>query len=320
MPKVSVIVPNYNHARFLDQRITSVLQQTYQDFELLYLDDASTDNSDKVFSRYSDNPKIRAFLNTSNSGSPFKQWNKGVREAQGEYIWIAEADDYADSHLLEKLVRVLDQHPNVGLAYSQSWVADEAGQATHTMLSWTDDLDNTRWHNDFVNAGSDECGRFLIMKCTIPNASAALLRKSVYETAGYADETMKIAGDWMMWSKMLSVADIAYVAEPLNYFRRHSNSVLAKKTYGSGTQERYQVVRFICDHFMVSAQVKNIVLNSLCEDWLSNVFSFNRRLTLARIISLYHAARQLEAMPLWRIARKSAQLLSRKLRMRLLSK
>ena len=171
-----------------------------------------------------------------------------------------------------------------------------------------------------MNDGADECSRFLITRCTIPNASAVLFRKSVYEAAGHADETMKIAGDWMMWAKMLSVAGIAYVAEPLNYFRRHPNSVLAKKIYGSGTQERYQVVQFICDNFPVPAKIKNTVLDSLCEDWLSNVFSFSRRLPRTRILSLYNAARQLEAAPYHRIIRRSLKLFHRKMMIRLISR
>ena len=89
MPKVSVIIPNYNHAQFLEQRIQSVLDQTYQDFEIIYLDDASTDNSNEVFAKFANNSRIRAIYNQTNSGSPFKQWNKGIRLAQGEYVWIA---------------------------------------------------------------------------------------------------------------------------------------------------------------------------------------------------------------------------------------
>jgi len=89
MPKVSVIIPNYNHARFLEQRIQSILNQTYQDFEILYLDDASTDDSNEVFAQFKDDRRIRSILNQTNSGSPFKQWNRGIKAATGDYIWIA---------------------------------------------------------------------------------------------------------------------------------------------------------------------------------------------------------------------------------------
>ena len=113
-PKVTVIIPNYNHARFLRRRLSTVLDQTYRDFEVLYLDDASTDHSAEVFADFSTYPEVRAILNQRNSGSPFAQWNRGVREAKGEFVWIAEADDYAAPDLLERLVEKLEQFPNAG--------------------------------------------------------------------------------------------------------------------------------------------------------------------------------------------------------------
>src|SRR5437868_456309 len=93
-PIVSVVVPNYNHARFLRKRIDSVLGQTYQDFELILMDDCSTDESRSIIEEYAREARIRIELNEENSGSTFKQWNKGVRLARGEYVWIAESDDY----------------------------------------------------------------------------------------------------------------------------------------------------------------------------------------------------------------------------------
>ena len=96
MPKVTVIIPNYNHAKFLPRRIESVLNQTFQDFEVVFLDDSSTDNSLEIFNNYSTDKRIRLIQNNVNSGSPFKQWIKGLRESKGEYIWIAESDDFAD--------------------------------------------------------------------------------------------------------------------------------------------------------------------------------------------------------------------------------
>jgi len=92
MPAVSVIVPNYNHARFLRRRVETILAQTFQDFELILLDDCSTDDSRSVLRQYSSDPRVRLEFNEVNSGSTFKQWNKGVRLAQGKYIWIAESD------------------------------------------------------------------------------------------------------------------------------------------------------------------------------------------------------------------------------------
>ncbi|HWI86885.1 MAG TPA: glycosyltransferase family A protein, partial [Sphingomonas sp.] len=96
MPRVSVIVPNYNHARFLSKRLDSILAQTFADYELLILDDKSTDDSLAVIEPYLDGVRVRLECNSVNSGGPYRQWNKGLALTSGDYVWIAESDDYAD--------------------------------------------------------------------------------------------------------------------------------------------------------------------------------------------------------------------------------
>ena len=104
-PLVSVIIPNYNHARFLDARIQSVLDQEYPNFEVIILDDNSIDNSLEIISKYKNHSRVREILvNKENSGSPFIQWGKGIQLAKGHYIWIAESDDYCEKSFLIKLV------------------------------------------------------------------------------------------------------------------------------------------------------------------------------------------------------------------------
>ena len=103
--KVSVIVPNYNYARYLPIRLESILNQTFKDFELILLDDASTDNSIQILENYRNHPNVsQLVVNKVNTGSPFQQWMKGILLARGEYIWIAEADDIADLQFLETCI------------------------------------------------------------------------------------------------------------------------------------------------------------------------------------------------------------------------
>jgi glycosyltransferase involved in cell wall biosynthesis len=249
LPRVTVIVPNYNHARYLDRRLESVLGQTFRDFELLFLDDASTDDSRRVFSAYASDPRVRALFNDRNSGSTFRQWNRGLREARGEYVWLAESDDYADERLLERLVNQLDEHPQAGLAYCRSWIIDAAGDLKQ--LSGYPEEDgkvsvSARWAGDFVNDGRHECARYLFDYNTIPNASAALLRRSVCEQVGLAPEDMKICGDWMFWARMMLVSGVAYISEPLNYYRTHASSVRSKtRLNGVGWEEELRVKAYI---------------------------------------------------------------------------
>jgi glycosyltransferase involved in cell wall biosynthesis len=224
-PRVSVIIPNYNHAPFLRRRIESVLQQSYQDFEVIYLDDASDDNSAEVFAPFASDPRIRAIFNDVNTGVPGKQWNRGVREARGEYIWIAESDDYADATFLERLVPQLETHPTAGLVYCQSLVVNEKDEIVGSYDHHAEELDSRRWKENFFNDGEDECNNYLLYKNTIPNASAVLFRKRVYEQAGWADEWVRYCGDWLLWIKMLMISDLVFVAKPLNYHRRHLHAL-----------------------------------------------------------------------------------------------
>lgn len=97
-PLVSVIVPNYNHAPYLKERLDSIYQQTYQNIEVILLDDFSSDNSVEVLKQYARKypHNTRLIVNEENSGKVFRQWNKGLSLAKGELIWIAESDDYCD--------------------------------------------------------------------------------------------------------------------------------------------------------------------------------------------------------------------------------
>jgi glycosyltransferase involved in cell wall biosynthesis len=229
MPRVSVITPNYNHARYLPRRLDSILAQTFQDFELIILDDASTDNSRRVIESYAKNPRVKAIFNAENSGSTFKQWALGLGHASGEYIWFAESDDYADPLLLETLVDRLDRHPNVGLAFCQSWAVDEDGNKLHCWLEVSEfQYQSSHWRTDYVNSGRDECTDYFFLYNAIPNASAVLLRRSVLDRAGGVPHDMQLAGDWMTYINVLSISDIAFVSEPLNHFRHHVGTVRSR--------------------------------------------------------------------------------------------
>ena len=230
---VSVIIPNYNHAPYLKQRIDSVLNQTYKDFELIILDDKSTDNSIKIIEEYRDNPHISHIVyNEVNSGSTFRQWNKGIALAKGKYIWIAESDDCAVPELLSTLVLNIEKYENVSLSYSQSHRLNSKGEVTGDWLFHTKDREPELFDSDFFAEGDDFIQRLLIYKNVVPNASAVLFHKSAFMDVGGADEDIKYCADWMLWLKLLMVGNIAYTSQKLNYFRYHDTSVIASAVAG----------------------------------------------------------------------------------------
>jgi glycosyltransferase involved in cell wall biosynthesis len=246
MPTVSVIVPNYNHARYLRRRIDSILAQTYSDFEVILLDDCSTDHSREILTYYTDNPKVRAEFNPKNSGTPFKQWNKGVQMARGRYIWIAESDDYSDFRFLAQVVPILDEQTEVTLAYCRSWGVGENDQRFGFADSYLDGLDPNHWAADFIVDGFLECQRFFALAAPIPNASAVLFRKDVYERVGRADERLRLCGDYKVFAAMALEGKIAYLAEPFNYYRTHGANARTGTAAGAlGIAEYFHVMLWI---------------------------------------------------------------------------
>jgi len=295
MPKVSVVITNYNYGRFLERRLRSVLEQTYQDFEVIYLDDCSTDNSEEVLAQFLNDLRIRVVRNPVNSGSAFKQLNKGARLAQGEYIWVAEADDYTETDFLETMVPVLDAHPSVGLAYCQSLAVDEHNTVLRSMTEYTDELDLERWKHDYVNDGRDECRRYLIFKNTIPNTSAVLFRRKTLEEVGYADETLTLASDHLIYVNMLLISDIAFIAKPMNYFRHHTGTVRQRsKRKGLLIKEEYQVLAHIRDQLGLSDKEVDAAYTYLVNSRLRKLFRLRKRIPFRTAIKIYRLARAID--------------------------
>jgi len=311
MPSVSVIVPNYNHARFLRRRIDTILAQTFQDFELILLDDCSTDDSCSILREYASDPRVRLEFNEVNSGSTFKQWNKGVRLAHGKYVWIAESDDYAEERLLERLVRVLDNDPTVIFAYCRSWRVSDDDRLNGFADYYLDYLDSCRWKADFCVNGLAECQNYLISTTTIPNASAVVFRRAVYENVGGADERLRICGDWKLWAAMALQGKVTYLGAPLNYFRSHDASVRNKtRKEALDVVEYLRVTRWILSRVTPTDTVLKGACKRLAGFWVPAVVStsvpFSSKLTIlkdVRAIDPHPIQRALRTL-LWIIRRE----------------
>jgi glycosyltransferase involved in cell wall biosynthesis len=218
---VSIIIPNYNHALYLQRRIDTVLgQEGVEIEEILILDDCSKDNSLEVIEGYLHIPKVRFLKNDTNSGSTFKQWAKGIGLAKGKYIWIAESDDYSEASFLKSLVEVLDKNETAGLAFCQSVQVDtnEKPISSHDFLP-------SKWQDSFVQKGSEIVYKNLFRENCIPNVSSLVFRRSVLEGIDNDYTNYRLSGDWFFYVKVLQRSDLCFVAKPLNYFRIHANTV-----------------------------------------------------------------------------------------------
>lgn len=249
-PLVSVIVPNYNYARYLPERMESIFAQTMTDFEVILLDDCSTDDSREVIERYRNHPQVSHIVyNDTNSGSPFAQWKRGIELARGRYVWIAEADDLSDPRFLAATVEPLEHDAKAVVAIAGSTLIDGEG----------DPLPSSDWdkwgrrRGVATHEGEEYIVHNLFWRAAIYNAGMALFRHAAYSPEVIAPAlAMRNAGDWMFWSRLAGQGRVVEVYEKLNYFRRHGTSTtVGGDRTGRIRLEEIDVLRYIADRYPV---------------------------------------------------------------------
>lgn len=243
---VSVIVPNYNHAQYLDIRLKSILAQTYTDFEIIILDDNSIDNSKEIIKRYEKDVHISHIIcNKTNSGSPFIQWNRGFQYAKGDLIWIAESDDCCEPTFLENVVAEFERKSNLSFAFSRSIKIDENGNKGNIL--------QPMFASDVRLNGKEFNMKFLIWGNKVWNASSVVFRKSNALTVNKQYMDFRGAGDWLFWIEMAEKGDVAVISEPLNYYRIYSkNTTNFMRMNGMEDVEDKKIYDFIISNYHLS--------------------------------------------------------------------
>ncbi len=238
--KVSVIIPNYNYGKYIARRIDSVLKQTYPIYELIVLDDCSSDDSvniirnkiTKVRAEYPE-VKIKFIENEENSGKAMAQWGKGFNQATGDYVWIAEADDSCSKKFLEEAMKGFDD-PGVVLSYAESMIINSIGLMIAPNFRWSRDKEKTgHYKNSYIKDGKKEIEEIMAIRCTIPNVSAVVF-KNDKKYLKYLKDALRFSqvGDWYFYTMILDSGKISYSRKSLNRFRIHKSSVTgnAKRT------------------------------------------------------------------------------------------
>lgn len=214
-PKVSVLIPTYNYGHFLDEAIQSVLAQTFDDFELIIMDNCSTDNTEAIVQPYLTDPRVNYHKNEKNLGL-VGNWNKCLDHAQGQYIKFLCADDKFHPHLLEKFVAVMEAHPNVVLVTSfNTYFGDRHRE-------------RVRPFTGLVNG--QEARRHIIKdggKNWVGEPSAVMFRKSGL-AVGHFNPKLVALIDKEYWLRLLTLGDCYVIPESLSYFRWHDSAQTAK--------------------------------------------------------------------------------------------
>lgn len=271
-PLVSIIIPNYNHARFLKQRLDSVLNQTYPNFEVIILDDCSTDNSMEVINQYKNDPHIsHIVINDTNSGKVFKQWNKGFKLAKGDLIWIAESDDFCELNMLQVLVDAYLKKRNTVLAYAPTVFVDAEGKTTGAY--------SIEGRNQFY-IGTEFIKKYLTINNGIFNASCAIFSREAALSVNQDFMQYKGIGDWWFWLYVAQQGNVAIVNRHLNYFRQHGNNTTAKLTFdGTNIKDIKILLDYIYTHYHIPVW-KRKYINKMHRDCYSKIKFIDETVTL----------------------------------------
>jgi glycosyltransferase involved in cell wall biosynthesis len=236
LPRVSVIIPNYNHARFLRQRIESVLAQSYRNFDLLILDDCSTDNSREVIEEYCRRypETVRCLYNERNAGNVFRQWRKGIEATTGELIWICESDDFCEPDFLDKLLPLFNDR-SVNLAFGRIQFSDADGGPRPGLDAYREGAEAGIWGQTLVQPACRWFGRAFGVNNVIANVGGCVWRRQpidarVWDEAG----SYRILGDWFLYLHIAGTGQIGYEPAAVAHFRQHgeNTSVTAFHTPG----------------------------------------------------------------------------------------
>ncbi len=211
--KISVIITSFNAGRFIKECIQSVLNQTYEDYEIIVVDGGSTDNTFEEIKSFED--KITLIKLTTQRDYPLNQdafhRNQGLKVAKGEYIIFLDADDLLLPKKLEMEISELEKDPSIGMVYSDVYICNEYGKECNLISKRTKPFSG----NIFTH---------LLVESFIP-VHAAMVRREDIEKVGLFDESLPACTDWEMWLRMSAYYQVKYINIPLAKYRVHSTNI-----------------------------------------------------------------------------------------------
>ena len=229
-PKVSVVMASYNMARYLPAAIDSALSQDYPDFELVLLDDGSTDETPGVVRRYGD--RLR-YHYQPNAGVA-QACSRALDLAQGEYLQLLDADDTLCPGALRRNAAMLDKHPSAALAYGEALVIDADGRVFDKRVA-------PRWIARAGLVPSEAAFRELLRGCHITN-STVMIRRSILATIPPFQAEAVPGEDWDLWMRIAAEHDLAYTPEPLACYRVHGESITSGYTVEAVADSHFRTI------------------------------------------------------------------------------
>ena len=225
---VSVCVPTYNGAAFIEETLRSIVNQSYQDFELLIVDDGSTDNTLEIVQSFSD-PRIQLHRNPERLGIP-GNWNRCLFLARGEYVCVFHQDDVMLPENLERKVQLLSTDPTLGFVHSAvETLVDES--APSSFADWIEDAtEDTVW-------GGPEYFRTLLLRGNRVCAPTVMARRRALLEQGGFDRDLGFACDYAMWLRLCMTQRVGFLASPLVRYRWHGGNASHAYQFERGVEE-----------------------------------------------------------------------------------
>ena len=225
-PKVSVCVPVYNSEAYLKERLDSIATQTFRDVEIILRDDFSSDGSVAILETFArGHPLARVETSSGNSGSVFNAWSRCIDLAKGELIWLAEADDSCEPTFLKRIITAFEAS-GVRLVHGRSVPIDDQGRiAGDYQKTYLAEIAPGRWNRSYRETARREIDLALGRCNAIPNASGVVVRRTAALRSIAVARQFRLAGDWAFYVTAIHGGRIGYVADAVNYHRRHDTTV-----------------------------------------------------------------------------------------------
>jgi len=251
-PKVSVCIPVYNGSDYIAESIESVLAQTYKDFQLIVVDNCSTDNTGEIVSNFQD-PRLSYVRNTQNIGLVGNE-NRCLDLAKGQYIYILHHDDIMLPDNLERKVNLLDEHPEVGFVHSNILLIDGKGEVVDHNI-WCEDS-----RRDYIKNGREVFEKYLAYLHFGASIfiGSVLARKKCYEHLGGFSPELPHCHDSEMWMRMSLLYNVACIGTPLVKYRVHQISASSK--WGN-----YLSIPYLKEHYLTARMILNSYDNHIPE-------------------------------------------------------
>ncbi|WP_419663473.1 glycosyl transferase, family II [Desulfosarcina variabilis str. Montpellier] len=227
MPKISVIIPTYNASNYIQETINSILEQDYKDFEIIIVDDCSSDNTKQKVNEYN-LEKITFISLEKNHGGPSRPRNIGIKNSKGKYIALCDSDDLFCPGRLSTAMALLEKQPHIGMVFTG---ATKFNDCTGELIGNFHDGYDKFWsipktninNNKYIISSENAFEGLFFENFIMP--SGVTINKEIFLKVGYFDESLKNGDDWDMWFRITKQAKIGFIDEVGFKYRIRSGSV-----------------------------------------------------------------------------------------------